>query len=914
MKLWFQRVMAILLLSLTLLNPFLGLNKANAGWLDIPNNIDAKGLITQFISQYSPTESVDYETNIKELLKIFKWKDIYNEVKETFTNMLVANIHSKLNNDYWKTYWYARLSFTPEEEDALKEAWLYDALSNFEYIELDYDFLKEANVIDEADGSYNYFKDTLYPMIKGWMDIPSVAWIGKPKIVSVWSYAWLIIPKDYDNIKIFFDDYYPKLKDYLIPLGLPWNKLLFISIPKEPNLSGQIVSNLTIDQTNIDYLVKWKIKYPKELEPCMSAIDGWSINVIWDLSAAMQSTPECKSLLTDIALDCSWEKEFIWEFNHGSANQFIWIYGLEEKDDMFWVVVIKREFSRKLIYALPSSTYDSSNNCGYNLLMADLLSKNVAWISDYSAWTKKLIYSSRNPNQGWNVWSCGKCSVDGTDLVCDSSSNNIADACTLYSAPSDFVSAWNDLSMNFWLYQTWSLTQNFLWGLKDSGWNIQNYWVAWKNLWNATIDKWLETQSDLWYNFNNSRYEAWNTIPVFWNNYSQIWEDTSARKRVNHKVRQNLIYDYYIDGANSWDFITSIIDKSNFTSIGWASSYDKPNFNRYQDLFVFSSGSSVDDTSRLNFLDLGSNYYTKFYIFAKKTTTEWVETLNLNQTLNLEGFAFFNADIGLSDYNTGDGLNWLKFSMSWSLDFLDNTLYTWNPTKIGTDKIDFDVLRYNYGDLANWLWTYKEIKHFKLVYDKSKDSYVMKDSDVWPFTSMESVGFNVWGLLGGILKDCSLANFVSNDLEGCSHNQIQPLNIDNDKVNIWNGYIDWDEWVYSTGAELRIFNNKVTKDNIWNYEIELEEIFYNNKLSYCNKEYQDADYYKNHDSDANALEVTEGSHTYKWYSPDYTKGLSLIFKQGDYKFIYWFDGNSWLDKKYSLTQLIEDTDNTITCE
>jgi hypothetical protein len=77
---------------------------------------------------------------------------------------------------------------------------------------------------------------------------------------------------------------------------------------------------------------------------------------------------------------------------------------------------------------------------------------------------------------------------------------------------------------------------------------------------------------------------------------------------------------------------------TNFKAIGGAASYSKNNFKRYSKLFVFSSGSSINDTNELNFLDLGVTKETKYYLFSKRITTNNIATLNLQQTLDLEGF------------------------------------------------------------------------------------------------------------------------------------------------------------------------------------------------------------------------------------------------------------------------------------
>jgi hypothetical protein len=99
---------------------FFSLSIARASWLDVPANINATGIINQFISQFTPLQNTNYQNNIKELIAIFNKKQISKEIKSNFTNAFVANIHSKLNNDFGDNYGYATLTFTPEEKSILK--------------------------------------------------------------------------------------------------------------------------------------------------------------------------------------------------------------------------------------------------------------------------------------------------------------------------------------------------------------------------------------------------------------------------------------------------------------------------------------------------------------------------------------------------------------------------------------------------------------------------------------------------------------------------------------------------------------------------------------------------------------------------------------------------------------------------
>jgi hypothetical protein len=58
-------------------------------------------------------------------------------------------------------------------------------------------------------------KGILYPLIKKGMNFPDTKYT-EPTIISTANYSALVVPKKFLNLKIFFDDYYNKIKDSVI--------------------------------------------------------------------------------------------------------------------------------------------------------------------------------------------------------------------------------------------------------------------------------------------------------------------------------------------------------------------------------------------------------------------------------------------------------------------------------------------------------------------------------------------------------------------------------------------------------------------------------------------------------------------------------------------------------------------------
>jgi hypothetical protein len=76
------------------------------------------------------------------------------------------------------------------------------------------------------------------------------------------------------------------------------------------------------------------------------------------------------------------------------------------------------------------------------------------------------------------------------------------------------------------------------------------------------------------------------------------------------------------------------------------------------------------------------------------------------------------------------------------------------------------------------------------VYDQNTNQYVIKQADASPLSETFIQGIQLGWILWELLKDCSLTNFINDDLQDCSHNALQPLNVDNDKEDIWNWFIN----------------------------------------------------------------------------------------------------------------------------
>ena len=889
----------------------------NAWWLEVPDSLDAKGMLEQYLTSNSPGESTDYTWNIQKVWDLFKERKVYLDIKDDFLNTMLANIHTILNSRYWVWYGYGSFQLNPEDEKILTKLWILDAVKNFRYISLDANSLEKLWILTGGTPAYNYFKNKLAPLVIKSLDLNKLSkknW-DSPVVDYVDSYPILLVPKNYDNIRLMWKYLFTKdtFRNNIIALEIDYNgkdTLALIWLPDQPaNLwNGSILSSMAMKKKELSYLIKWKIKYPKELQPCFSWLDASTINDLSSLSTYM--TNHCTNLLPK-DLDCKWQAEYIWNFNEDTSNQYTVVYGLDEKDWLLYVVPIQRFFQKRLVALLPSHIYDSSKNCWYNLLFQDKLSKDIDWLKSNTQWTHRLVWSSRDQ---WRPSWCSKWTDDSGIFTWSADSNDFNDACDVAKLPKGFLNKWSDLVMNYWVYMTWDTNNMQLYYWLKSGDNIENMYEVGKYLWFDTNGSWLDTKDlNIW--FNNSNYTKWVYTPKYWQINTHIFVNSSWYKDTIQNVENRLIYNWEITWDNSSKLLDSVVDGSYFKKVFDNDNYWPSNLDRYDKIFIFGSGSKSSNQIKLNYLDIWFNDYTTYYIYTLKTLADSTEKLELTQSLNMKWYNIFFKDIWKDDYNNGDGTDWEFVTFSWQNTFFTFDKYLWIAPKTSTSpNIDIDAFRVEFG----WdnLWKYKKITHLKLVYDKSQDMYVIKQSDKWPLSKTTIQGIQLGGILWQLLKDCSLANYVNDDLKDCSHWALQPLNVDNDKEDVGNWYINRPEWIYSSGDDLRIFNDIVKKDNFGNYTVQMKEILYSNNLEYCKKEAQTIDYYKNHNDTDHPLEVTEDSKTYDWYSPDENSGISIVFKKWDDKFIYTVK-DSWTNyftKTYELNQVVDDSDNSIQCD
>ena len=893
-------------------------NFSNAWWLEVPDSLDAKWMLEQYLTSNSPSASTNYTWNIEKIWDLFKKRKVYNAIKSDFLNALLANIHADLNSKYGISYWYGQFNLTKEDKKILEKLWILDAVKNFTFIPLNANSLVKLGVLKKGSDAYNYFKGTLAPIVIKALDFNKLSKKNgnNPIVDYVDSYPILLVPKNYQNIKLMWEYLFTNdtFKDNIVAFDIDYNgkdTLALVWLPDTPaNVwNGSILSSMAMKQKELSYLIKWKIKYPKELQPCFSGLDASTINDLSSLSSYMSNN--CTNLLP-VDLDCSWQPEYIWNFNENTSDQYTVVYGLDEKDWLLYVVPVKRFFQKRLVVLLPAHNYDSSKNCWYNLMFQDQLSKQINGIKSNTEGTHRLVWSSRN--QGRPSW-CSKWTDDSWIFKWTADSNSFSDACDVATLPNWFLNKWSDLVINYWVYMTGDTdNMQLYYGLKDSNDNIQNMYEVGKYLWFDTVGSWLKTKDlNIW--FNNGVYNNGVFTPKYWQINTHIFVNKNWYKDTIQNVENRSIYNREIKWDNNSDIVSSIVDSSYFKKVFDNSNYWPNNLNRYSKIFIFGSGASSDNEIDLNYMDIWFNDYTTYYIYTLKTLADSTQKIELIQSLNMKWYNIFFKDIWIDNYDNWDDLDWEFVTFSWQNTFFTFDKYLWNTPKVNvSNAIDIDALRVEFG----WdnIWKYKKITHLKLVYDKSKDMYVIKQSDKWPLSETSIQGIQLGGILWQLLKDCSLANFVNDDLSDCSHWAITALNVDNDKEDVGNWYIDRPEWVYSSGSELRIFNNIVKKDNFWNYTVHMQEILYSNNLEYCKKEAQTIDYYKNHNDSAHPLEVTENSRTYDWYSPDENSGVSIVFKQWDYKFVYTVK-DSWTNyftKTYELNQVIDDIDDSIKCD
>ena len=920
-----MKILKLIIMLITLTTWLITIS--NAGWLEVPVSLDAKWKLEQYLRSISPSQSTNYTWNIEKVSQLFKDKKVYTAIKSDFLDTLLSNINVEMNSKYGVNYGFWNFQIkSVEDKKILTRLWILDAVKNFRYIPLDADSLKKLWILTGWTSAYNYFKDTLSPLIINSLGLNKLSKTlnsNSPTIDYVNWYPILLVPKNFDAIRLMWKYLFTNsdFRDNIIALEIPYNQqaiLALIGLPNSPSIlwNASILSSLALQHKTLQYLIKWKIKYPKELQPCFSWLDASTINDLSSLSTYM--TNHCTNLLPK-DLDCKWQAEYIWNFNEYTSNQYTVVYGLDEKNGLLYVVPVHRFFQKRLVALLPASNYDGDKSCWYNLMFQDKLSKDIDWLKSNTQWTHRLVWSSRDQ---WRPSWCSKWTDNNGIFTWSANSNNFSDACNVATLPKGFLNKWNDLVMNYGVYMTWDTNnmQLYYW-LKDSKNNIQNMYEVGKYLWFDTNGSWLETKDlNIW--FNNWVYNKWVFTPRYWQVNTNIYSDNGWNKYTTQNVEGKLIYNWKITWTGSSKLLDSIVSGGYFKKVFNNSNYGSNNLDRYSKIFIFGSGSTTGNNEiDLNYFDVWFNDYTTYYIYTLKTLADSTEKLELTQSLNMKWYNIFFKDIWLNKYDSGDNLDWEFVTFSWQNTFFKFNKYTWVAPKTSTSpKIDIDALRVEFG----WdnIWRYKKITHLKLVYDKSQNMYVIKQADKWPLSQTFIQGIQLGGILWPFLKDCSLANYITDELKNCSHWALQPLNVDNDKENVWNWYIDRPEWVYTSGSELRIFNNIVKKDNFWNYTVQMKEILSSNNMQYCKKEAQTIHYYKNHGNTKHPLEVTENSKTYDWYSPNEdsggndNSGVSIVFKKWDDKFIYDLV-DSWTNyftKTYELKQVIDDSNNSIKCD
>ena len=196
---------------------------------------------------------------------------------------------------------------------------------------------------------------------------------------------------------------------------------------------------------------------------------------------------------------------------------------------------------------------------------------------------------------------------------------------------------------------------------------------------------------------------------------------------------------------------------------------------------------------------------------------------------------------------------------------------------------------------SDWKLSYLKKINIVGVYDTT--------DEVFKFNQIEDnilQGTDYWALLNWLLINCNITQVLNNELDSCS--DLQPVDLDND---------DWNEWVYSKDWVLEIYNNIVTTNVLWDFIPNLLTMFKNSWDSYCTMLDEDISYYKKRSSDTYCKiesEVDDDVSNNWWTKDSCTVTSALVTNWlNDYQFVYGIEWNDKNDKKYTRTQILQNS-------
>ena len=131
---------------------------------------------------------------------------------------------------------------------------------------------------------------------------------------------------------------------------------------------------------------------------------------------------------------------------------------------------------------------------------------------------------------------------------------------------------------------------------------------------------------------------------------------------------------------------------------------------------------------------------------------------------------------------------------------------------------------------------------------------------------------------------------------------LQWLDIDND----W-----WNEWILAKDWEFEIYNNIITKNILWDFSPNLQQIYKSSWDTYCTLLSWDIPFYKkwSWDSICKEKSIVDQLVINNWWSKNPCNVESVLITNwiNNYQFVYWVIGSTKDDKKYRRTQILQNS-------